>query len=64
MPEHPFIARWSLIGGGVLVVISILLWALLPIPSMAPPYLFTAVLALGYGAFCWQQKRADSVGKS
>ena len=52
MPAPLFIARLFLIGGGLLAVIGLILWFALPIPSMFPPYLVTASLALGYGAAC------------
>ena len=52
MSEPLFIARFFLIGGGLLVVIGLILWFVLPISSALPPYLVTAVLALGYGAAC------------
>ena len=45
-------AQLFLMGGGALAVIGLILWFALPIPSMFPPYLATALLALGYGAVC------------
>jgi hypothetical protein len=50
MPERLFMARLFLMGGGLLALIGLILWFTLGIPSMFPPYLATAVLALGYGA--------------
>jgi len=64
MPEHPFITRLFLMTGGLLAVAGLILWFTLPIPSMFPPYVGTALLALGYGVFCWQSGRSRSVGKS
>jgi hypothetical protein len=52
MPERLFMARLFLIGGGMLAVFGLILWLALPIPSMFPPYLVTALLALGYGGAC------------
>jgi len=46
------IAQWFLITGAAFAVIGLLIWALLPIHLALPPYLFTPVLALGYGAYC------------
>jgi hypothetical protein len=60
MPERLFMARLFLTGARVLAVISLILWLALPIPSMFPPYLITALLALGYGMEC--QRRAQSPG--
>ena len=57
MIEHSFTARWLLGGGGALVVISLVLWFVLPIPMSFPPYLPTALLALGCGAACLKQSR-------
>lgn len=45
-------ARWFLIGGAVLAVIGLVLWRALAMALEFPPYLATAALALGYGAFC------------
>jgi hypothetical protein len=63
MLECPFMARLFLIGGGLLAVFSLILWFVLRIPSMFPPYLTTAFLALGYGAFCRRQRRQPGTGK-
>jgi hypothetical protein len=62
MPEHSFMARWFLIGGGVLAVIGLVLWRTLPVAMEFPPYLATAVLALGYGAFCLGKGRSGGGG--
>ena len=57
-------ARWFLIGGGALAVISLVLWWELPIAMSFPPYLMTALLALGYGAFCLRSNRPRRSTKS
>jgi hypothetical protein len=64
MPEQFFIARLFLWGGGILAVIGLALWFALPIHGVFPPYLVTALLALGYGVICRRQKFPASVGKS
>jgi hypothetical protein len=64
MPERFLMARLFLLGGGLLAVISLILWFVLPIPSMFPPYLGTAMLALGYGAACRWWGRFPGAGKS
>jgi len=64
MPERLFIARWFLLGGGVLAAIGLILWITLPISAMFPPYLVTALLAIGYGEFCRRRERSVRVGKS
>jgi uncharacterized membrane protein len=64
MPERLFMARLFLMGGGLLAVIGLILWFALRIPSMVPPYLATALLALGYGAACRWRGRFPGVGKS
>lgn len=64
MPECRFMARLFLIGGGVLAVTGLILWFTLPIPSMFPPYLVTAFLALAYGEFSRRQSRLAGAGKS
>jgi len=64
MPERPFLTRLFLSTGGLLAVIGLILWFTLPIPSLFPPYLVTAVLTLGYGVYCWQSGRSRGVGKS
>ena len=38
--------------GAALAILGLILWYTLPIPSMFPPYLVTAALALGYGVAC------------
>jgi len=48
----------------LLAVIGLILWFTLPIPLRFPPYLGTALLALGYGAFCSLSARFASAGKS
>jgi hypothetical protein len=64
MSERLFIARWFLLGGGVLAVIGLILWIALPIRSMIPPYLVTTLLAIGYGGFCRRRERSAHAGKS
>ena len=64
MPERPFITRLFLMTGGLSAVIGLLLWFTLPIPSMFPPYLVTAFLALGYGVYCLVKGRVPGAGKS
>ncbi len=56
MPEHRFIARLFLIGGGVLALAGLVIWLVLPIRPMFPPYLVTALAALVYGAFCLRRR--------
>lgn len=51
------IARCFLIAGAALAIVGLLLWALLPIHLTLPPYLFTPLLALGYGFYCWRSAR-------
>ena len=63
MPERLFMARLFLMGGGLLAVIGLILWFALRIPSMFPPYLATALLALGYGAACRWRGRFPSARK-
>jgi hypothetical protein len=53
-----------LLTGGVLAAMCLVLWIALPITSMFPPYLVTALLALGYGEFCRRRDRAAGVGQS
>ncbi len=55
------IARWFLLGGAVLGVASLLLWALLPVHLSLPPYFFTPLLALGYGFYCWRRARRHRI---
>ncbi len=58
MPEDLFIARLFWIVGGVLTVLGAVLWFMVPIRPMFPPYLATALLALGYGAWCRRHAHA------
>jgi hypothetical protein len=58
MTEDLFIARLFWIVGGVFVVLGVVLWFAVPIRPMFPPYLATALLALGYGAWCRRRARA------
>ncbi len=55
MPADIPIARYFLIGGLALALIGLALWWALPFPLPLPPYLFTALLALAYGAVCWKK---------
>jgi hypothetical protein len=64
MLERLFMARLFLMGGALLAVIGLVLWFVLPVPSMFPPYLVTGLLALGYGAACWWRSRSPGAGKS
>ena len=64
MSERHFIARWFLLGGGLFAVLGLVLWFVLPIRSMFPPYLVTTLLALGYGAYCRRRERSASTEKS
>ena len=64
MPEHLLVARWFLMSGGLLAVIGLALWFTLPIPLAFPPYLVTALLALGYGVACRGRGRFPGSGKS
>jgi len=59
MPEHPFMARWFLAGGGALALMGFILWFALPIPSTFPPFLPTALLALAYGMVCLKRSRPN-----
>jgi hypothetical protein len=52
MPERLSMTRLFLASGALLAVVGLVLWFVLPIPSMFPPYLATALLALGYGGYC------------
>jgi uncharacterized membrane protein len=52
MSERLFMARVFLVAGGLLAAIGLILWLALPIPSIFPPYLVTALFALGYGTAC------------
>jgi hypothetical protein len=63
MSERLFMARSFLAAGAVLAATGLLLWWALPIRSMFPPYLVTALLALGYGAAC-RWRRFRGAGKS
>jgi hypothetical protein len=46
------IARLFCYAGGALFVVGLLLWWLLPVHSALPPYLFSPLLAVGYGLYC------------
>ncbi|HUB66174.1 MAG TPA: hypothetical protein VL981_01660 [Candidatus Methylacidiphilales bacterium] len=63
MPRHLSTAQWFLLGGGVLALLSLILWAALPVKLVFPPYLITALFALGYGLFCLARKRRSGNGK-
>jgi hypothetical protein len=64
MPERLFMARLFLTTGGVLAVLGFILWFTLPIPGMFPPYLVTALLALGYGLIHLQRPALRTPAKS
>jgi hypothetical protein len=49
MFEPPYFSRALLAGGAVLLVFGLVLWHVLPIAAGFPPYVFTALLAIGYG---------------
>ncbi len=55
------LARSFLVAGATLAVVSLLLWALLPVHLALPPYFFTPLLAFGYGLFCWRRTRNTRV---
>jgi hypothetical protein len=52
------IARFFCFAGGALALASLILWAVLPMHMTLPPYFFTPILAVGYGAWCWRRIRA------
>ena len=52
MPEDLFIARLFWIVGGVLALLGAVLWFTVPIRPMFPPYVVTALVALGYSFWC------------
>ena len=64
MLERSFLSHWILFGGGALAVMGLVLWLALPISMSCPPYLVTALLALGYGATCLKSNRPGGGGKS
>ena len=64
MPDRVFIARLFLISGIVLAVAGLILEFTLPIPSLFPPYLLTALLALGCGVACRVQRTPSPAAKS
>jgi len=64
MFDRSFLARRFLVGGGILAVTSLILWFGLPIRMNFPPYLFTALLALAYGAICLKSNRSGVRKKS
>jgi hypothetical protein len=51
MFEPPYFARALVAGGAALLVFGLILWYALPIAAGFPPYLVTALLALGYGGY-------------
>jgi|HubBroStandDraft_1064217.scaffolds.fasta_scaffold254357_2 hypothetical protein len=63
MPKHFSTAQWFLLGGGALALLSLILWVTLPVKPALPPYLITALLALGYGLLCLMRKRQSGNGK-
>lgn len=52
MSGSSFLARLCWIVGLVLAVLGLVLWYVLPIRPMLPPYLATALLAMAYGEYC------------
>jgi hypothetical protein len=58
MHDDRIMARFFWLVGGVLALAGAALWWTVPIRPMFPPYLVTAVLALGYGAWCRFRGRA------
>jgi hypothetical protein len=61
MPERLFLARCFLLAGIILAAASLALWLALPVRPMFPPYLGTALLALGYGVYCrWARPSAPA----
>jgi len=64
MPERLFMARLFLMAGRLLAGISLILWLTVPIPTMFPPYLATALLALAYSVACRQWDHIPGAGKS
>ncbi len=60
MAEFVVMARWFLLGGGALAGLGLVLWLALPIRSTLPPFFITALLALGYGLFCWWRSRSQA----
>jgi hypothetical protein len=59
MPKNFLMAHWFLLGGGALALLGLVLWVSFPVKTTLPPYLVTALLALGYGLFClWRRRRA------
>jgi len=50
------IARFFCIAGATLALAGLVLWWMLPISLLLPPYLFTAMLAIAYGCFCWRKE--------
>jgi hypothetical protein len=49
------IARLFCFAGAGLFLLGLLLWLLLPVHSTLPPYLFSPLLAIGYGIYCWKR---------
>jgi hypothetical protein len=64
MTEFRFMARLFWTAGGVLAVLGAVLWFLVPIRPMTPPYIATALLALAYGVWCWRKASAADRPKS
>jgi 4-hydroxybenzoate polyprenyltransferase len=51
MFEPPYFAAVLLGGGLALLIFGLVLWHALPIAADLPPYLVTAILAIGYGLY-------------
>jgi hypothetical protein len=58
MFQPPTFARNLLAGGAALGVGGLILWRILPIPESFPPFLVTALLAMGYGGYEIRQEQA------
>jgi hypothetical protein len=56
MLKRPSFAQALVLGGSALVVLGLILWRTLPVALAYPPYLLTALLAIGYGAYEWWRK--------
>ena len=63
MSEQIFLARLFLISGLVLALLGLVLWFILPITSIFPPYIVTAFIALGYGGYCLLRGRSSGARK-
>ena len=48
-------------AGGALFLLGLILWWLLPIHFTLPPYLFSPMLAIGYGIYCWRRAQRPRI---